>query len=249
MNKGNRLTLYIFLSMIVGILIGYLIHSGTSPEFISRYAANAKLLTTIFLRLVQMIIAPLVFSTLVVGIAKLGDLRTVGRVGGKAMLWFISASLLSLLIGMFWVNFLHPGTGFSSMGGDAKAAEDVLSKTKSLSLADFVNHVVPKSIVEAMAANEILQIVIFSIFFGVAAAAAAEAAIDRGHDLVEAEAERDQRQAGADPGHQRPLRRIAVPLAGEVVGQGHGRPPARSLASSRARNTLRKVRITATTAS
>lgn len=176
MQKGNRLTLYIFLSMIVGILIGYLIHSGTSQEFITKYAANAKLLTTVFLRLVQMIIAPLVFSTLVVGIAKLGDLKTVGRVGGKAMLWFISASLLSLLIGMFWVNFLHPGTGFSSMGGDAKAAEDVLSKTKSLSLADFVNHVVPKSIVEAMAANEILQIVIFSIFFGVAAAAIGEKA-------------------------------------------------------------------------
>jgi Na+/H+-dicarboxylate symporter len=176
MAKGNRLTLYIFLSMIIGVLTGYLIHVNTSPEFIAKYAANAKLLTTIFLRLVQMIIAPLVFTTLVVGIAKLGDLKTVGRVGGKALLWFLTASLLSLLLGMFWVNLLKPGAGFSIAGGDANAAQDVLSKTKALSLADFVNHVVPKSVVEAMANNEILQIVIFSVFFGVAAAAVGEKA-------------------------------------------------------------------------
>jgi len=172
----NRLTLYIFLAMVVGIIIGYLVHVNTAPAFISKYAVNAKLLTTIFLKLVQMIIAPLVFSTLVVGIAKLGDLKTVGRVGGKALLWFLTASFLSLLIGMFWVNLLKPGLGFSLSSGDANAAAEVLSKTKALTLADFINHVVPKSVVEAMANNEILQIVIFSIFFGVAAAAVGEKA-------------------------------------------------------------------------
>ena len=77
---------------------------------LQKFSTNIKLLTTIFLRLVQMIIAPLVFSTLVVGIAKLGDLKTVGRVGGKAMLWFISASLVSLLLGLVLVNFFQPGT-------------------------------------------------------------------------------------------------------------------------------------------
>jgi Na+/H+-dicarboxylate symporter len=110
MQKGNRLTVYILLSMVIGVVIGYMIHINSSPEFIAGISVKFKILTTIFLRLVQMIIAPLVFSTLVVGIAKLGDLKTVGRVGGKALLWFITASLISLLIGMFWVNILHPGT-------------------------------------------------------------------------------------------------------------------------------------------
>jgi Na+/H+-dicarboxylate symporter len=173
---GNRLTVYIFLSMIVGIIIGYLVHINSSPEFIKQFSVNVKLLTNIFLRLVQMIIAPLVFSTLVVGIAKLGDLKTVGRIGGKAMLWFITASLLSLLIGLFWVNLLKPGVGFTVGNEDTAAAADVISKTKSFSIVDFVNHVFPRSIFEAMATNEILQIVIFSIFFGVAAAAIGEKA-------------------------------------------------------------------------
>ena len=174
--SGSRLTLYIFLAMIVGIIIGYLIHINASPEYIKKFSVNAKILTNIFLRLVQMIIAPLVFSTLVVGIAKLGDLKTVGRIGGKAMLWFITASLISLLIGLFWVNLLKPGVGFTIGNEDTAAAADVISKTKSFSIVDFVNHVFPRSIVEAMATNEILQIVIFSIFFGVAAAAIGEKA-------------------------------------------------------------------------
>jgi Na+/H+-dicarboxylate symporter len=170
-NKGNRLTSAIFLSMIAGIGIGYVMHGNLPAEVVSGWAANLKILANIFLRLVQMIIAPLVFSTLVVGIAKLGDLGTVGRVGGKAMLWFVTASLFSLLIGLFWVNLMEPGVGFERNAGDASGAADVLSKTKSFNVVDFFNHLFPRSIFEAMAANEILQIVIFSIFFGVAAAA------------------------------------------------------------------------------
>lgn len=169
--NGNRLTLYIFLSMVVGILIGYLVHTNASPEFIAKFSTNLKILANVFLRLVQMIIAPLVFSTLVVGIAKLGDLKAVGRVGGKAMLWFITASLLSLLIGLFWVNLMKPGVGFERAAMDMQGAQDVISKTKGFSVVDFISHVFPRSIFEAMATNEILQIVVFSIFFGVAAAA------------------------------------------------------------------------------
>src|SRR4030095_15343881 len=81
MKKGNRLTIYILIAMVLGVIVGYIVHTNSSPEFIKKFSSNIKLLTTIFLRLVQMIIAPLVFSTLVVGIAKLGDLKTVGRVG------------------------------------------------------------------------------------------------------------------------------------------------------------------------
>jgi Na+/H+-dicarboxylate symporter len=176
MQKGSRLTLYIFISMILGVVVGYFIHVNASPETIASVSPKLKLLTTIFLRLVQMIIAPLVFSTLVVGIAKLGDVKTVGRIGGKALLWFITASLVSLLIGMFWVNVLHPGTGFTPGTGDAAAAKDVLGKTTAFSLEQFLTHLFPKSIFEAMATNEILQIVIFSIFFGVAMAQVGERA-------------------------------------------------------------------------
>src|ERR1700712_77859 len=94
--KPSRLTLYIVIAMVLGIVVGYLINTNCSPGFIKDFAPKIKLLATIFLRLVQMIIAPLVFATLVVGIAKLGDLKTVGRIGGRALLWFVSASLVSL---------------------------------------------------------------------------------------------------------------------------------------------------------
>ena len=99
--------------MIAGALLGYIVHEKSSPSFIISFSENIKLLTTIFLRLVQMIIAPLVFSTLVVGIAKLGDLKTVGRIGGKALLWFVSASLISLLIGLVLVNYFKPGAAIN----------------------------------------------------------------------------------------------------------------------------------------
>lgn len=168
--KGN-LTFYIVVAMIVGAIVGYIVFINGSPEFVPSFSKNINLLTTIFLRLVQMIIAPLVFSTLVVGIAKLGDLKTVGRVGGKAMLWFITASLASLFLGMFLVNLTRPGEGLDLSTVDADQIKDLAGNTQSFTLHNFVEHLFPKSVIQAMATNEILQIVIFSIFFGVAAAA------------------------------------------------------------------------------
>jgi Na+/H+-dicarboxylate symporter len=170
MQKSNRLTLYILIAMFAGALLGYIVHTQASPTFIESFSKNIKLLTTVFIRMVQMIIAPLVFSTLVVGIAKLGDLKAVGRVGGKAMLWFIGASLISLLLGMVLVNFFQPGAGFSNAVLDKTEAGKLVSNTQQFSLQQFVEHIVPRSVIEAMATNEILQLVIFSIFFGVAAA-------------------------------------------------------------------------------
>lgn len=150
--------------------------SVTSIDNIDSFSEKIKLLGTIFIRLVQMIIAPLVFSTLVVGIAKMGDMKMVGRVGAKAMGWFISASLMSLLLGMLLVNWLEPGKGTPIKMEDASSAGELLEKTQSFSLEEFVKHVVPKSIFEAMATNEILQIVIFSVLFGIALASLGEAA-------------------------------------------------------------------------
>jgi Na+/H+-dicarboxylate symporter len=163
------LTLYILLAMLLGAILGSIIHTYY-PHLAANFSKNIKLLATIFIRLVQMIIAPLVFTTLVVGIAKLGDIRAVGRIGGKALAWFFSASLVSLLIGMFWVNFLQPGVGLNLSDIDVSTASDVTDKTQSFSIQNFIEHIIPKSIFEAMATNEILQIVIFSIFFGLAAA-------------------------------------------------------------------------------
>ena len=164
------LTIYILLAMLLGAILGSIIHTYY-PHLAANFSKNIKLLATIFIRLVQMIIAPLVFTTLVVGIAKLGDIRAVGRIGGKALAWFFSASLVSLLIGMFWVNFLQPGVGLNLSDIDVSTASDVTDKTQSFSIQNFIEHIIPKSIFEAMATNEILQIVIFSIFFGLAAAA------------------------------------------------------------------------------
>ena len=163
------LTIYILLAMLLGAILGSIIHTYY-PHLAANFSKNIKLLATIFIRLVQMIIAPLVFTTLVVGIAKLGDIRAVGRIGGKALAWFFSASLVSLLIGIFWVNFLQPGVGLNLSDIDVSTASDVTDKTQSFSIQNFIEHIIPKSIFEAMATNEILQIVIFSIFFGLAAA-------------------------------------------------------------------------------
>ena len=181
-NSSGKLTIYILGAMILGIGVGYFIHLNSTPETIKSISSNLKLLTTIFLRLVQMVIAPLVFTTLVVGIAKLGDLKTVGRVGGKAMLWFVSASLLSLLLGMLLVNFFKPGNAINLNSADLEGAKDLIGKTQEFSIQKFVEHVFPKSIFEAMASNEILQIVVFSIFFGVGTAALGE----RGKVVVKA---------------------------------------------------------------
>jgi Na+/H+-dicarboxylate symporter len=130
------------------------------------------LLSDIFLRLIKMIVAPLVFTTLVVGVAKVGDIKAVGRIGGKTMLWFLSASLLSLVLGLIMVNIFKPGEAMH-LPLPSSNIDTGIHKT-ALSLKDFIAHIVPKSVAEAMATNEILQIVVFSLFFGVATAAIGE---------------------------------------------------------------------------
>ncbi|MFC4476227.1 dicarboxylate/amino acid:cation symporter [Flavobacterium chungangensis] len=166
----SGLTGQIIIAMVLGAILGIILHNTISPESAQAFSSKIKMLATIFIRLVQMIISPLVFTTLVVGIAKLGDIKTVGRIGGKAIGWFFTASFISLLIGLFYVNILQPGVGLKLEHVDMAAASEVTGKTQNLSFDNFVEHIVPKSIVEAMATNEILQIVVFSIFFGLAAA-------------------------------------------------------------------------------
>ncbi len=169
MKGQNKLFFAIIISLILGIGVGAFVHFQY-PDNSEDFSKNIKLLGTIFIRLVQMIIAPLVFTTLVVGIAKMSDIKMIGRVGTKAMLWFITASLVSLMIGLVFVNWLEPGKVISLDLSDTSAASEIMTNTKAFSLEDFVKHVVPKSLFEAFATNEVLQIVVFSVMFGVALA-------------------------------------------------------------------------------
>lgn len=166
----KNLTVQILIAMVLGAILGIYVHNNYDVASAKTFSSYIKILATVFIRLVQMIISPLVFTTLVVGIAKLGDIKSVGRIGGKAMVWFFTASFISLLIGMFYVNYLQPGVGLNLSDVDVSTASEVTEKTQHFSAQNFVEHIIPKSIVEAMATNEILQIVIFSIFFGLAAA-------------------------------------------------------------------------------
>lgn len=176
MKKTNRLTTYILLSMLAGVIAGYLVHVNAGPAFIKEFSTDIKLLGKVFIRMVQMIIAPLVFSTLVVGIAKLGNLSAVGRVGGKSMLWFITASLVSLSIGLLLVNIFQPGHSINLSQADTEGVKDLMTKKQEFSLEKFVEHIIPRSVIEAMATNEVLQLVVFSVFFGVATTAIGEQA-------------------------------------------------------------------------
>ncbi|MEB4710218.1 dicarboxylate/amino acid:cation symporter [Burkholderia contaminans] len=173
MKKKHNITKYIVVSMILGIAVGYACHSAfPDPNMAKEVAGYVSLLSDIFLRLIKMIIAPLVFATLTVGIAQMGDGSAVGRVGVKAFGWFFIASFTSLLLGLLTATILQPGSHLSLPLPASDASLGL--KTGAFTLKDFVVHLVPKSIAEAMANNEILQIVVFSIFFGTALSALGE---------------------------------------------------------------------------
>jgi Na+/H+-dicarboxylate symporter len=169
MNKRNRLTTWILVGLVLGIAAGYIAHTSLADP--KGFADTMSLVTTLFLRLIKMIIAPLVFSTLVVGIAKMGDAAEVGRIGVKALGWFIIASILSLTLGLILVNLFRPGDAMALSGTLPAAGASSGITASGLTLKDFITHLVPTSIFDGMAKNEILQIVIFSIFFGTGAAA------------------------------------------------------------------------------
>jgi Na+/H+-dicarboxylate symporter len=227
--QKSKLTLYIFIALILGVVAGYIynvnvigninskistadaaiksisthlltVKDTTTAEYKSLKLAKTTqvtirstndslrddklegftILSDIFLRLIKMIVGPLIFTTLVVGVAKLGDINAVGRIGGKTLLWFLSATLVSLLLGMLLVNFFEPGVEMHLALPDSHLGTDI--KATGITLKDFISHVVPRSFFEAMANNEVLQIVVFSLFFGIATAAIG----DTGHIVIKA---------------------------------------------------------------
>jgi len=162
---GKRLTWYILGALALGLVAGWAINAyAESPAAAKDIAGYLSIVTDLFLRLIKMIIAPLVLSTLTVGIAHMGDGSALGRMFGRTLGWFIGASLVSITLGLIMVNWLQPGVGVGLVP-DATATSGV--ETAAFSLKDFVTHLVPKSIFEAMATNEILQIVVFSVFAGI----------------------------------------------------------------------------------
>jgi len=171
----------ILAAMLLGIIAGYgWRETAGSPEAINAFAEQLSILTDIFLRLIKMIIAPLVFSTLVVGIARMGDSATVGRIGAKTMGWFLTASFVSLSLGLIMVNLLKPGVGLGLPLPDVAASSGI--EKGALTLKDFISHLIPKSVFDALAKNEILAIVVFSVFFGTAASAIG----DKARGLIDA---------------------------------------------------------------
>ena len=171
----RRFTLYVALAMLAGVVAGGLVHWGVDdPALRKAIAGYGAIVMDVFLRLIKMIIAPLVFATLSVGIAHMGAGGHLGRVGLRTLGWFLFASLLSLLLGLVMVTWLAPGVGLDLPLPDAAGA--AATPLVSPSLREFVTHLVPRSIAEAMANNEILQIVVFSVYVGVALAALGERA-------------------------------------------------------------------------
>jgi Na+/H+-dicarboxylate symporter len=170
----NRFMLFAILgAMVLGIVVGTWVHEQTSPETANEIANYLKLVTgSVFLPLIKMIIAPLILSTLTVGIAHLGGGGALGRIGLRTMAWFLTASIVSLSLGLVVVNFMQPGVGFPS----TLPHQTTALATGAFNLKDFLSHVIPTSIIDAMAKNEVLQIVLFSLFLGIALQALGEKA-------------------------------------------------------------------------
>jgi Na+/H+-dicarboxylate symporter len=189
---AKRLTTFILIGLVLGLVVGWGLNTNgdavlgffkqigwAKPQtdtaaFLKELAGYFGIVTTIFLRLIKMIIAPLVFTTLVVGIAHMGDTGALGRVGLKSLGWFICASLMSLTLGLALVHLLQPGVSLGLPIPPA-TADAGIAKT-GFDAADLVKHIVPQSIFDVMATNEILPIVVFSVFFGVAITAVGERA-------------------------------------------------------------------------
>lgn len=167
--KSRFIVKAIVIGMVLGVILGAVLHSHLDAASAKDFSTYLNMITDVFLRLIKMVIAPLVLATLVTGVASMSGSGSIGRVGFKAISWFLIASLVSLGIGLVLANLFHPGEGLN-LKVDANQAVNTGLSAGSLSLPVFLSHVFPRSIIEAMSSNEVLQIVIFSLFFGSALA-------------------------------------------------------------------------------
>jgi Na+/H+-dicarboxylate symporter len=177
---GHRLTLYILIGMILGVITGYLVrvYVPADSEAFGYWLRSFTMLSTIFLNLIKLVVAPLILGTLVAGIAHMGDSSALGRIGTRAIAWFILASLISISLGLIMVNFFEPGAGLNLTIGTHSIAE--VGEVKKLDLFEFIEHVFPKNVFQAMADNNVLQILVFALFAGIGLTAIGE----KGRPLV-----------------------------------------------------------------
>lgn len=156
----------VIIAMVGGLAAGLFVHSTNSHSGALQWAGYFNQVTSIFLRLIKMIIAPLVLTTLVSGIGHIEKASTVGRIGTKAMIWFVAASFCALVIGLLTVNLLQPGVGANLVHPAETALDAGVGRAQDLTA--FFEHLIPASIVDALGKNEILQVVVFSLFAGIA---------------------------------------------------------------------------------
>ena len=162
----NRLTLSIAVAMLLGVGVGYVCHTHIGDAAaLKAVAGYFSIVTDIFLRLIKMIIAPLVFVTLVSGLAGMDSGGDVGRIGLRSVGWFVSASLISLALGLVMANALEPGIGLHLT--DSSSEVNTGLNTAALNVKDVITHAFPTSLFDAMARNDILQILVFSLFLGI----------------------------------------------------------------------------------
>ncbi|WMY10628.1 dicarboxylate/amino acid:cation symporter [Paraburkholderia phenoliruptrix] len=163
----NRLTLHIAAGMVLGVIAGYLCHKSLPDAATAKAVAGYfSIVTDIFLRLIKMIIAPVVFATLVSGLAGMDSGQDVGRIGLRSVAWFFCASLLSLGLGLGLANLLQPGAGLHLVESAGEVSTGL--NTSALNVKDVITHAFPTSLLDAMARNDILQILVFSVFLGIA---------------------------------------------------------------------------------
>jgi Na+/H+-dicarboxylate symporter len=176
---SRHLTASIMVGMILGVIVGWLVNQQLLSGIMDadHWARTFQMLSTIFLNLIKMLVAPLVLATIVSGLAHMGDSSAVGRIGFRAIAWFIIASLISISLGLVMVNLFQPGVGV-----DVAAPTQALGEVKKLDFFEFIEHVFPKNVVGAMADNNVLQILVFALFAGVGLTALGE----RGAPLVRA---------------------------------------------------------------
>ena len=176
---SRHLTASIMVGLVLGVVFGWLVNQGFLAGIASTesWARGFQMLSTIFLNLIKMVVAPLVVGTIITGLAHMGDSAAVGRIGFRAIVWFIIASLISISLGLVMVNLFQPGVGV-----DVTASAQAVGEVKKLDFFEFVEHVFPKNIIGAMADNNVLQILVFSLFAGIGLTAIGE----RGRPLVTA---------------------------------------------------------------
>lgn len=166
------LTTQIFIGLGLGIIVGFFIHQlDDNPELKAQMISWVRVLSRVFLNLIKVIIAPLIFSTLVIGIAGAGSFREIGRIGLKAIIYFEIVTTLALFIGLGAVNLTKPGVGVNLPSEPSAEAQEIAVRAGKVSPQDHIVQIFPTSIIKSMAENDVLQIVVFSLIFAAGVAA------------------------------------------------------------------------------